>query len=316
MSAVNPRGGGRPGPATLLKVDANQRAVVSIGSFDGVHLAHQELARKTAEVAAANDAAAVAVTFEPHPRYVLAPDRCPPLLTLFEEKEVLLTAAGFAGLVVIPFDHAFAAKSPREFMAWLEDRVHVVGVVGGYDFRFGSERLGTLEWLQQHGYVTAAIGQLEVGGRLVHSSAVRGLVESGEVGAAAELLGRDYTVHGEVVHGKARGRTLGYPTANLAVGRQKCIPGPAAYAGWARWEAGGEKNVRMAAISVGHQPTFGGGDLSVEAYLLDFDGDLYGVDMELAFVARLHPDTRYPSVEALVEQIRLDVEETRRLLTT
>ncbi len=285
-------------------------AVVTIGSFDGVHLGHRALIEKTRELAG-SEAQPVVVTFEPHPACVLAPDRCPRLLTTLEEKAVLLAQLGIRDLVVIPFDRAFSEKSPREFMAWLEDGMHVTGVVAGYDFAFGHNRVGNAGWLREHGYRVEEVGPVEAAGRVVHSSAIRGFVGSGEVGAASELLGRLYSVRGPVVEGHRRGRQIGFPTANLSVAQGKAIPSPAAYAGWARGSFGD----RMAAISVGYQPTFGGGDLAVEAYLLDFDGDLYGQQVELSFVARLHPDTRYPSVEALVEQIRADVDDTRRILS-
>jgi riboflavin kinase/FMN adenylyltransferase len=283
--------------------------VITIGSFDGVHLAHQRLLRQVVEDA--GGAASVAVTFEPHPRCVLDPDRCPRLLTVFDEKVALLEGLGISDLVVIPFDREFSKKTPAEFMAWLESAMEVREVVVGHDFVFGSQRAGDAAWLREHGYRVVEVPKVEVDGRLVHSSAVRGLVGSGEVGAAAELLGRHYSVHGEVVEGHKRGRQLGFPTANLKVDPAKAVPGPAAYAGWARTPDG----EHMAAISVGHQPTFGGTDLSIEAHLLDFDADLYGQDVEVRFVERLHPDIRFPSVEALVDQISQDVDDSRRILS-
>lgn len=284
-------------------------AVITIGSFDGVHLAHQRLVRQMA-VEAGRDAARVVATFEPHPRCVLDPDRCPRLITVFDEKAALLTDLGVSDLVTIPFDREFAQKTPADFMAWLELAMDVRALVVGYDFVFGTRRSGNSAWLRDHGYRVVEVPPVDVDGRLVHSSAVRGLIGSGEVGAAADLLGRRHSVHGEVVEGAKRGRRLGFPTANLNVDPAKAVPGPAAYAGWAR-TADGE---HMAAISVGHQPTFGGGELSIEAHLLDFDADLYGQDVEVRFVERLHPDIRFPSVEALVDQIGQDVSATRRIL--
>jgi riboflavin kinase/FMN adenylyltransferase len=284
--------------------------VITIGSFDGVHLAHQRLFRQVVEDAGP-DAAPVAITFEPHPRCVLDPDRCPRLLTVFDEKMALIGNLGISDVVVIPFDREFAQKSPEQFMAWLGAGMEVREVVAGYDFVFGRQRAGNSEWLREHGYRVVEVPKVEVDGRLVHSSAVRGLVGSGEVGAAADLLGRHYSVHGEVIEGHKRGRQLGFPTANLAVDRAKAVPGPAAYAGWTRTPLG----EHMAAISVGHQPTFGGGDLSIEAHLLDFDADLYGQDIEVRFVERLHPDIRFPSVEALVDQISQDVDDSRQILS-
>ncbi len=261
---------------------------------------------------AGGHAATVVVTFEPHPRAVLSPEHAPQLLTLLDEKVELLAALGVEHVVVIPFDLAFADKSPREFMAWLEDRVEVAEIVCGYDFAFGRRRSGDAAWLREHGYRVVEVGAVQVEGRMVGSSAIRGLLGSGEVGAAAELLGRRYSARGTVVGGSRRGRELGFPTANLEIDPVKLTPSPAAYAGWAR----GGFGERMAAISVGHQPTFGGGELAVEAYLLDFEGDLYGQRVEVEFAARLHPDTRYPSVSDLVAQIDRDVADTRRLLAT
>lgn len=286
------------------------RAAVTIGSFDGIHLGHRRILRTLQQVAEEERAASVVVTFDPHPRCVLTPDRCPELLTLLAEKAELLGELGIDHMVVIHFDHAFAERSPAEFMAWLGDRVDVAAVVVGYDFFFGHQRAGDARWLESHGYKVVEVPPVKIDEQVVHTTGIRGLIASGEVAAAAELLGRPYSVGGEVVQGHRRGRDLGFPTANIAVPKPKLVPGPAAYAGWARVDG----TERMAAISVGHQPTFGGGDLAVEAYLLDFDGDLYGRQMEVLFVERLHPDTRYPTVEALVEQIGRDVDETRRIL--
>jgi riboflavin kinase/FMN adenylyltransferase len=287
------------------------RAAVTIGSFDGIHLGHQHLIQALRQVAEAERAASVMVTFDPHPRCVLAPDRCPELLTTLDEKAALLDALGVGHLVVIPFDRAFSERSPAEFMAWLGDRMEVAAVVTGYDFFFGHKRSGDARWLEAHGYRVVEVAPVKIGEQAVHTTGIRGLVGSGEVAAAAELLGRPYSVRGEVVEGHKRGRELGFPTANTSVPKPKLVPGTAAYAGWARVDG----IERMAAISVGHQPTFGGGDLAVEAHLLDFDGDLYGKVAEILFVERLHPDTRYPSVEALIEQIGRDVDETRRILS-
>ena len=286
-------------------------AAVTVGSFDGVHLGHRRLVGEMVQVAAEAGAEPVVVTFDPHPRCVLTPDRCPELLTTIEEKARELERLGVRHLVVIPFDRAFSERSASEFMAWLSDRLVPRALVVGYDFAFGHGRMGNAAWLRERGYQVVEVGEVTEAGRPVHTTGIRGLVASGEVAAATELLGRHYSLGGEVVTGHRRGRELGFPTANVAVPAHKLVPGPAAYAGWARW-AGRE---RMAAISVGHQPTFGGGDLQVEAHLLDFDGDLYGQQLEVHFVERLHPDTRYPSVEALVDQIGRDVDDTRRLLT-
>jgi riboflavin kinase/FMN adenylyltransferase len=284
--------------------------VVTIGSFDGVHLGHRALVEQLKR-RAGGSAATVVVTFDPHPRAVLAPDHAPKLLTLLPEKTERLAALGVEHVVVIPFDEAFAQKSPREFMAWLEDRMHVEAVVCGYDFAFGHKRLGSANWLRQQGYDVVEVPPVEFAGQVVRSSAIRALLGSGEVAAAAERLGRRYSVRGAVVKGHQRGRELGFPTANVDVDPIKQTPSPAAYAGLAEGSFGS----RMAAISVGHQPTFGGTDLAVEAYLLDFEGDLYGQEVEVEFAARLHPDTRYPSVTELIEQITRDVAETRRLLS-
>ncbi len=203
-------------------------AVITIGSFDGVHLAHQRLVRQVVEDAG-GDAAPVVVTFEPHPRCVLDPDRSPLLLTVLDEKVALLAGLGASDLVMIPFDRVFAKKTPAEFMAWLERAMEAREVVAGYDFTFGGHRAGSAAWLRDHGYRVVEVPQVEVDGRPVHSWAVRGLVGSGEVGAAAELLGRHYSVHGEVVEGAKRGRQLGFPTANLKVDHAKTIPNPTAY---------------------------------------------------------------------------------------
>jgi riboflavin kinase / FMN adenylyltransferase len=285
--------------------DARPRArELAVGEFDGVHIGHREVIRGSDTV----------LTFEPHPRAVVAPDSAPKLLTTLEIKADLVAGLGVRELVVIPFDGSFAAQSPQEFIDHvLVERLGARRVSVGEDFRFGHRARGDAALLQaQDAFATRVARMVELDGSVVSSTHVRGLVGAGDVEAAARFLGAPFQMRGTVVHGDKRGRTLGYPTANLVPDPRLVVPDHGVYACRARVD-GVE---RPAAVNVGVRPTFKTGrGLLVEAFLLDFEGDLYDRTLGLEFLARLRGEKRFDSAEGLVEQMHRDVEQTRRVHT-
>jgi riboflavin kinase/FMN adenylyltransferase len=270
---------------------------VAVGTFDGVHLGHREVIR-------GND---TVLTFEPHPIAVVAPQAAPPLLTTLERKAELLEGIGVDELVVIPFDKDFAAHTAQEFIdEVLVGKLGATHVSVGENFRFGHKAQGDTAMLEADGrFETRVAPLLEIDGEVVSSSHIRGLVLGGAVMYADRLLGAPFVVQGEVVHGDKRGRDLGFPTANLVPRSGYVTPGHGVYA--CRTGDG-----HLAAVNVGVRPMFvtGRGEL-IEAYLLDFDGDLYGTELRLEFLKRLRGEKRFASVDALIEQMHLDVEQAR-----
>ena len=271
---------------------------VAVGEFDGVHLGHREVIRGSDTV----------LTFEPHPLRVIRPEAAPKLLTSLDAKAELIAGLGVEELVVIPFDDGFAHQTPEEFVDHiLVQRLEATRVSVGENFRFGHMAAGDPEMLAADDrFETRVVPLVEVDGEIVSSSRIRGLVLAGEVEAAARFLGAPFRLSGEVVRGDQRGRTLGYPTANIVPDEALVCPGHGIYA--ARTEEA------CAAVSIGVRPTFGTGRaLLVEAYLLDWDRDLYGCELRIDFLARLRGERRFDSPEALIEQMRVDVERTRQL---
>ncbi len=284
--------------ARLPDVESGSPRSVAVGTFDGVHVGHRE-------VIAGNDSV---LTFEPHPVSVVAPQHTPRLLTTFQRKAELISGLGVDELIVIPFDTAFASLTAEEFVADVIVRaLGATRVSIGENFRFGNRAHGSPELLSADGrFETIVHPLLEVDGEIVSSSHIRGLLLAGDVAEANRLLGATFELTGEVRHGDERGRELGFPTANLVPDEQLACPGHGVYACLA--------DGRPAAVSIGVRPTFdtGRGEL-IEAYLLDFDGDLYGSVLRLEFVERLRGERRFDTAEALIEQMHRDVEETRRI---
>lgn len=289
-------------------------AALTIGSFDGLHLAHREIIRRLSERAAERGLTRALITFEPHPRCVLDPENCPQNITALEEKLRLLEEMGVEHAIVLLFNRDLAGLSAADFMGRLLAAMELRLLVTGHDFALGRGREGDLDWLRRYGgehrVEVESLQPLLVDGRELHSSEIRRLITLGDVDQANRLLGRDYSLLGVVEQGHQIGRGLGFPTLNLSVAPNKLVPGAGVYAGRAR--VGGESF--KAAIGVGYRPTFGGTDLTVEAYLLDFDRDLYQQRVEVAFAARLRDEVKFASPEALAAQMQRDVEETRRLL--
>jgi riboflavin kinase/FMN adenylyltransferase len=297
-----------------------RRAVLTIGNFDGLHVGHRQILRTVTERANALGGESVVYTFDPHPRKVLQPDRAPSMLTTTEQKLELLEAAGIAIVVLEPFTPAFATTTPDTFVREnLHARIAPLEVYVGYDFHYGRDRAGSMRLLTELGprlgFAVTIIPEVTVDGADVSSSRIRELVAVGEVEQAARLLGRPFALRGAVVAGDRRGRTIGFPTLNLAA-ENEVLPALGVYAGHVRLLDGAGVGAWLAAvINVGRRPTFKADDPPLaEAHLIDFEGDLYGRRVEIAFEARLREERRFPSVEALREQIARDVEVGRRLL--
>src|SRR5918997_251268 len=257
---------------------------VAVGEFDGVHLGHREVI----------DGADTVLTFEPHPRAVVAPDAAPKLLTSLEIKADLIAGLGVRELV---------------------ERLQAERVSVGENFRFGHKAQGDADLLRRQDAFEARIVPLvEVDGEIVSSTHVRGLVVAGDLGQANRFLGSPFQLRGTVVHGDQRGRELGYPTANLVPDNALVYPGNGVYACRAAFEEDGEWRWWPAATNVGVRPTFvTGRGVLVEAYLLDFEGDLYDRELRIAFVARLRGERRFDTVEGLVDQMHRDVEDARAI---
>jgi riboflavin kinase/FMN adenylyltransferase len=277
-----------------------------VGEFDGVHVGHRA-------VIAGCD---TALTFEPHPLVVLRPQAAPRLLTSLDVKAELIAELGVQEMVVVDFDQSFARRSAREFIdEVLVKRLCAEHVAVGENFRFGHRAAGNAALLAaDERFSTSVVALVALDGQVVSSSRIRALVEAGEVEAASRLLGRPFRLRGEVVAGDRRGRTLGYPTANIVPDRRLVCPAHGVYAARV---LDGDLQGAIAAVSVGVRPTFGsGGAVLVEAYLLDCSADLYGRRLTLEFVARLRSELRFDSAQALVEQMRRDVSRTRELLAS
>ncbi|MCZ6782503.1 MAG: bifunctional riboflavin kinase/FAD synthetase [Proteobacteria bacterium] len=298
------------------------RPVLTIGNFDGLHVGHRAIMETVIRRARALDGEAVVYTFDPHPRKVLHPDRAPRLLMNLAQKVELLEQIGVDVLIVEPFDRVFARIPPEAFInEFIHQRIGPIEVYVGYDFHYGRDREGSMRLLTETGprlgFAVTIIPEVTQGGRDVNSTRIRDLLASGEVVEAAELLGRAFSVRGVVVEGAHRGRTIGFPTANLAP-ENEILPGAGVYAGRLRFLDDGEPpagQVLPAVTNVGRRPTFedGKGELA-EAHLIDFEGDVYDRSVELTFEQRLRPERKFADVNALREQIARDVAEARQRL--
>lgn len=290
---------------------------VTIGKFDGVHAGHRGVISRLRLLATERGLTSVVVTFDRNPLEVLAPDRCPPSLVSRNQKSELLAEAGIDGTLVLEFDEGLASLDPETFVSRiLVDTLNVAVVLTGHDFRFGDHGSGDVELLTKlgakYGFEVILIDDVGVrGGDRVSSTHIRSLLSEGLVADAARVLTRFPRVRGEVVHGAARGRELGFPTANLSENFEGLAPADGVYAGWLI--DGG--CTFAAAISVGDNPTFDTHDVKqVEAYVLDQNLDLYGHIVEIVFVERLRDMIAFTGVEPLIAQIHDDVERTRLVL--
>ena len=290
-------------------------AVVALGNFDGVHLGHQRVLSRAVEVGRESGNKVVAATFDPHPRAVLRPGTEPRLLTTLELRKEALARYGADEVYVVRFDRDLSNKSPEGFVQdVLLGELEAGAVVVGENFRFGHKASGDVEDLgrimQEYGGDVYAVPIREVNGEQeINSTRIRELVSVGEVSHAAKLLGRPYLLRGEVVVGDRRGRTIGFPTANVAPDPAALVPARGVYAGTVR--LGDEEYA--ACTNIGVAPTFERGENRVEAYLLDFEGDLYGKTVDVSFTDRIRREKKFSGLEELKQQIVLDVEEARQI---
>jgi riboflavin kinase/FMN adenylyltransferase len=272
---------------------------VAIGVFDGVHRGHR----------AVIDKADTVLTFDPHPLSVIHPEAAPKLIMPFDVKRDVIDGLGVDELVVIPFDKEFMKIPAEEFISRiLVEQLGANKVSVGENFRFGAKAKGDPEMLASRDeFETRVVPLVEVDGETVSSTRVRALIAAGEVDAAMRCLGAPFMLEGQVVEGDQRGRELGFPTANLVPDDRLVVPGHGVFAAFA--------NGHAAAVNVGIRPTFETGrGLLIEAYLIDFDGDIYGQNLRIAFVSRLRGEKRFPSVEDLISQMHRDVAEARDIL--
>jgi riboflavin kinase / FMN adenylyltransferase len=291
---------------------------VTVGNFDGVHLGHQSLAAETVRQARARLGTAVALTFDPHPSRVLSPDRAPSTLMTLDQREAALAALGIDRVAVLPFTFELSRESAADFARKvLRDAVGARVVVVGEGFRFGRGREGDLTGLTRLG---RSLGFEVVGtapviheGAPISSTRIREALARGSVSAARRMLGGRFFVDGTVVRGLGRGRTIGLPTANLAVVNET-LPARGVYAGFCRELPASGAPRRPAVVNIGHRPTFGAGALSVEAHLLDFEGDLYGRALRVEFEERLREERAFDGPAALVRQVQDDIGRARRML--
>jgi riboflavin kinase/FMN adenylyltransferase len=300
-------------------------SVVTIGAYDGVHRGHQRVLHLVRELATARGLDAAVVTFDRHPAQVVRPESAPKLLTSLDQKLELLDATGDVDLCcVLTFDEQRSHETAEEFVTEvLVERLRARLVVVGKDFHFGYKRGGNVDLLERMGaelgFEVIGFGLVAVegdpAGTIYSSTRIRELLAEGNVAEAARLLGRPHEVRGTVIEGDRRGRELGFPTANLAVPGEICLPADGIYAGTF---IAGDDVARPAATSLGRRPTFyEHADASLlEAYVLDFDGDLYGQQAKVRFVERLRGEQRFDNVDDLVEQMGRDVAATRRAVAT
>lgn len=289
--------------------------VATVGNFDGIHRGHLLIFRKVVGRAREAGGTSVVLTFDPHPQRVLKPEASPDLLTDLDSKLSLLEAEGIDVALIVPFTRDFARTSPKAFVAEiLHKRVGAREVFVGHDFAFGKDRAGTIALLEAEGrrlgMAVTVVGAVEWEGETVSSSRIRHALVDGEPERAADLLGRPYSLSGKVVGGYQEGRILGFPTANLAVSSEVLVPAQGVYAVRVKWEGAWYDGV----ANIGTSPTFEDRPFRLEVHLFDFTGDLYDQTLEVAFLARLREERRFPSVDELTDQIRKDAEEARALL--
>lgn len=305
-----------------LEWSVESPTAVTIGVFDGVHLGHRAVMDRLVGRARRDGFAPVALTFDPHPLEFVAPERAPRLLTTVAQRVEILASCGIEVVGVLPFPE-IRDLSPETFAVdLLGGRLSARYVAVGTDFRFGRDRAGDVEVLRSlgraHGFEVEAVDLVaRIDGEVVSSTRIRTDIAEGRVADAAVLLGRPVELRGVVVHGDARGRTIGFPTANIHVPERLAVPADGVYAAWCR--LGGERadGRRLpAVVNIGVRPTFDGTRRIVEVHILDVDEDLYGAELAVEFVDRIRDEVRFASVDALVARLHEDVAAGRRLLGT
>ena len=302
--------------AAFAGVDSG-RHVLTVGNFDGVHRGHRHLLDHVISVANQRNVRSMVVTFEPHPIAVLRPENAPPRLATPSEKVRLLHQAGVDDVVVLPFDLNFASLTADEFVGMLVTYCRPTDVLIGEGFRFGKQRTGDTATLKasgtEHGFQTHVISPLLDEFGVVSSSRIRTALGAGEIDDAAALLGRRVRLCGSVEHGMARGRDMGYPTANLAIPAGLCVPADGIYTGYAHVDDR-EDGVREALIYIGTSPTFGDRERVVEVNILDYRGDLYSQNLEIEFLAFIRSDKTFANADELMQQMAQDETMARQVL--
>ena len=291
----------------------NKKIMYALGVFDGVHLGHQALLRACMALAEAAGAASGVVTFSSHPDGVVL-GAAPKLILTPKERRRILEEYGIQNVVELPFDRALMQMPWQAFVQMLQREYGAAGFVCGSDFRFGFRGEGTAEVLQTYcrkeNIPCAVVPEQTLDGTVLSSTYIRTLLENGEMARVNRCLGRPYTILGTVVAGRQLGRTLGVPTANICLAEELICPKLGVYA----TQAVVNGVVYPAVTNIGSRPTVGGHQVRAESWLLDFDGDLYGKEMQLRFAAYLRPEEKFPSLEDLVAEIRKDAEKTRKIL--
>ncbi|MFN8378751.1 MAG: bifunctional riboflavin kinase/FAD synthetase [Anaerolineae bacterium] len=304
----------------LEAIELTHASVVTIGVFDGVHLGHQYLIRRLVDSARDSGRLAGVITFYPHPDVVLRGITGRYYLSTPEERAALLGELGVDFVVTLAFNDRLRHIRAADFVELMVAHLRLSELWVGKEFALGYKREGNVPFLREQGALKGfvvdavdlmAVEDTDAGPRTISSSAIRDALNHGDIESANHMLGRSYSVRGEVVHGLARGRTIGFPTANIAVPAERLIPANGVYAGWAL--LGDERF--MAVTNVGTRPTFDGDGVTVEAYLLDFDRDIYGQTLEFQFVTRLRPETKFSGIDALIAQIRADTDAGRTVLS-
>jgi riboflavin kinase/FMN adenylyltransferase len=291
-----------------------KNAVLAIGVFDGVHTGHKHLLNRLKETATQGGMLSGVLTFVNHPRTVLVPGTCVQFITSVNDRLSLLESTSVDMVIPLTFELELSRLRAHEFVDLLQERLRMAGLVMGQNFVMGYKREGTPEFLKaigdEKGFSVTVVDPLSTDGERVSSTATRDAISEGDVGKAGRNLGRPFALQGKVVAGNSRGRSLGFPTANLSIAKDRLLPGDGIYATWA---IVGDKRY-MAATNVGVRPTFSETKRVVEAFILDFDGDLYGSDISVEFIERLRNERRFDTPEALVAQMHKDVEQTREIL--
>jgi riboflavin kinase/FMN adenylyltransferase len=288
---------------------------LAIGVFDGVHRGHQAVISTSADHAREASGTPVVVTFDPHPEKILRPEGAPHLLTATQHKIALIRALGVEHLLIISFDKQFAATEPEDFVQQLVARSKPLReICVGHEWSFGKKRRGNLDLLKKLGtnfdFDVVGISPVKIKGAVVSSTAIRQAVENGDLTKAADMLGREYTILGTVTHGDNLGKKIGFPTANLSAHSEQ-FPPNGVYAAEAKIDG----ELHRGVINLGVRPTVSGGksERVLEIHLFDFNRDIYGVDVEVRFLNFLRPETKFESLDALVQQIRRDVEQAQQL---
>ncbi len=289
--------------------------VLTLGNFDGLHIGHQKIMDRVVEAARSTGGVSMAMSFDPHPVKVLAPDKAPSLMTPTEEKARIMGLMGIENLLLVNFNREFASLGPDDFIKGvLIDKLRPAWIIVGHNYAFGKAKKGTTALLRRraakYGFKLTVVRNVRMNGQVVSSSRIRGLIERGRVLDAARLLGRAYMIEGTVEKGAGRGASLlGYPTANI-FSPHELIPMQGVYAVRTRLNG----TVRDGVLNIGTNPTFGEGKLTSEVYIMDFSGDILGANLRIYFIKRIRSEQKFPSAGALKSAIARDVLEARKIL--